>query len=97
MSDKLTPEELVILRQTADENNNLIAIDFSMHIAAVEAERDALAALVREVTCQSEFEVRANTLNPRCIHCGRPEQEWHAPHCLITRAWQTLAEMENKA
>lgn len=64
------------------------------YITTVTAERDVLAALVREFSEHLHFEVRANIRNPHCIHCGKTEWDDHTPDCLITRARRALATLD---
>jgi hypothetical protein len=88
MSDKLTPDELKHYRtfsiwHSADIGHKLLA-----HIAAVEAERDEAAALLREVAQATRW-----SITDRCMFCGTAT-DMHEPECAIKRIRAWLAKQE---
>jgi hypothetical protein len=96
MSDKLTPDELSHYRtfsiwHSADIGHKLLA-----HIAAVEAERDEAAALLREVAETLPPNYEPGELTPYCVWCGGNMWLKHAEDCIIERIRAWLAKVERE-
>jgi hypothetical protein len=94
MSDKLTPDELAVINQYYEHDKQSVVHNLLAHIAAVEAERDQAAALLREIAddvplCYDDME---NAVV--CVFCSRYFD--HAPECFITRIRAWLAKVESE-
>jgi rubrerythrin len=93
MSDKLTPQQLKHYRTFYGWEAVGVGRKLLDHIAAVEAERDEAAALLRR------FLDRLAELDT-CLYCGETwdddAPDKHAPDCLILAARERLAKMEKE-
>jgi hypothetical protein len=90
MSDKLTPEDLKAWPR------KLGTTPLLAHIAAVEAERDEAAALLREVTETLPPNYEPGELTPYCVWCGGNMWLKHETDCVIERATLWLAKVEQE-
>lgn len=97
MNAKLTPEELYRITEATAPNHSVEMLVLLSHIAAVEAERDELAALLREIVDKWPAMYEPGELTPYCIWCGGNMWLKHMPTCITERVRATLATLEGES